>query len=366
MKITIFGLSITSSWGNGHATTYRSLCRALRQRGHEIVFFERDQEWYAGNRDMPEPPFCATHIYQDWIRELPTIRRVLQDSDVAIVGSYVPAGAEVIDEVLGSRVLVKAFYDIDTPVTVSALRKGDAEYLRRDQVRGFDLYLSFTGGPLLHQIENRFGAQQALPFYCSFDPERYRYAPDPKFRCDLSYMGTYAPDRQSKIDQFLCEPAQRLPQRRFLVAGPLYPETMRWAPNVRHIVHLEPKFHPGFYSSARFTLNVTRSEMVTAGYSPSVRLFEAAACAATIISDHWPGLEQFLEPGRQILLPQSSRDVVTYVTEMGDEDARAIGRAAQERVMSEHTAQHRAVQFEDYVERALSPAAMSPGSVARG
>jgi spore maturation protein CgeB len=364
MRITIFGLSITSSWGNGHATTYRSLCRALAKRGHEIVFFEKDQEWYSGNRDMPEPPFCKVHIYQNWRRESPRIRRVLHDSDVVVVGSYVPEGASVIDEVLASAVPVKAFYDIDTPITMSNLRRGDAGYLRRDQIPGFDLYLSFTGGPILKEIETRFAAPRALPFYCSVDPERYRFTLDPKFRCDLSYMGTYAPDRQPKVEQLFYESARCLPQSSFLMAGPMYPETLRWPANVRYIIHLEPKFHPPFYSSARFTLNITRSEMVAAGYSPSVRLFEAAACGAAIVSDRWPGLELFLEPGKQILLANSAEDVISYLNGMTDRETRAIGRAAQQRVLAQHTAAHRAAQFEDYVEAALSSAAICPESAA--
>ena len=366
MKIAIFGLSITSSWGNGHATTFRALCRALWQRGHKIVFFEQDQEWYSGNRDMPEPPFCQVHIYQNWKRESPRIRRLLQDSDVVMVGSYVAGGATVIDEVLASAVPVKTFYDIDTPITISKLRGGDAEYLRRDQVPGFDLYLSFTGGPILKEVETSFGAPRAVPFYCSFDPDRYHFNPDPQFRCDLSYMGTYAPDRQPKIEELFCEPARRLPQSRFLLAGPMYPENLRWPANVRHIVHLEPKFHPPFYSSARFTLNITRSEMIVAGFSPSVRLFEAAACGAAIVSDRWPGLELFLEPEKEILLPSSAEDMVSYLTEMTEEESRTIGWAAQERVLSEHTAGHRAAQFEAYVEDALSSAAISRESAALG
>ncbi len=366
MRITIFGLSITSSWGNGHATTFRSLCRSLHQRGHEIEFFEKDQEWYSGNRDMPAPPFCTTHIYQDWKRESPRIRRLMHDSDVVVVGSYVPDGATVIDEVLSSAVAVKAFYDIDTPITISKLRSGDAEYLRRDQVAGFDLYLSFTGGPILNEIEARFGAPRALPFHCSFDPDLYHFRPDPQFRCDLSYMGTYASDRQAKIDELFCGPARRLPHSRFLIAGPMYPETLLWPANVRHIIHLEPKLHPGFYSSSRFTLNVTRAEMIAAGYSPSVRLFEAAACGAAIISDAWPGLELFLEPGKEILLLTEAEEVVAILKEMTEEEARALGRAAQERVLSEHTAAHRARQFEVYVEDALSSTAVSRESAALG
>jgi spore maturation protein CgeB len=364
MKITIFGLSITSSWGNGHATTYRSLCRALAKRGHDIVFFEKDQEWYSGNRDMPEPPFCKVHLYQNWSRESPRIRRVFQDSDLAIVGSYVPEGADVIDEVIASAVPVKAFYDIDTPITIAELRRGDADYVRREQIAEFDLYLSFTGGPILTEIESRFGAQRALPFYCSVDPDRYSFAPGPEFQCDLSYMGTYATDRQPKIEKLFCEPARHLPQSRFLIAGPMYPESMRWPANVRHVIHLEPKFHPAFYSSSRFTLNITRSEMVSVGFSPSVRLFEAAACGATIISDCWPGLELFLEPRKEILLANSAKDVIGYLKEITEEERRAMGRAARARILSEHTAEHRAAQLETYVEAARSPAAISRESAA--
>jgi spore maturation protein CgeB len=349
VKIVIFGLSITSSWGNGHATTYRALARALRARGHDMVFFEHDVEWYASNRDMPEPPFCDVHIYEDWKTVLGEARRELQDCDVAMVGSYFPDGTAAIDEVLDSPARVKIFYDIDTPITVSKLRNRDAGYLTRAQVKGFDLYFSFTGGPMLRELESRFGARRAVPLYCSFDPEQYRSCPIARFRCDMSYMGTYAPDRQAKIEEFLCKPARTLSQQRFLVAGPQYPRDLVWPCNVKRITHLEPKFHAAFYSSSRLTLNVTRSEMVAAGYSPSVRLFEAAACGATIVSDGWEGLDSFFVPGEEILLPESSSDAVRYLDDMDEAEIQRIGANAQARVLAAHTAQQRALQFEDYV-----------------
>ena len=349
MKIVIFGLSITSSWGNGHATTYRALARALRARGHELIFFERDLEWYASNRDMPEPPFCDVHIYEEWTRLVRRVRRELEDCDVALVGSYFPDGVAAIDEVLDSRAPVKIFYDIDTPITVAKLLSGDAEYITHAQVKGFDLYFSFTGGPMLRQLESRFGARRAVPLYCSFDPEQYRHCPVARFRCDMSYMGTYAPDRQQKIEEFLCRPARVLSRKRFIVAGPQYPVDLVWPVNVKHIIHLEPKFHASFYSSSRLTLNVTRREMIAAGYSPSVRLFEAAACGATIVSDRWEGLDTFLVPGQEILLPESSSDVVSYLSQMDEAEIERIGYNAQARVLAEHTAQRRALQFEDYV-----------------
>ena len=354
MKIVIFGLSITSAWGNGHATTFRSLARALHARGHSIVFFEKDLEWYASNRDLPDPPFCQVRIFQDWRDVLPLARREMAECDVALVGSYFPDGIRAIDEVLESPAPVKAFYDIDTPVTVAQLRdSGTTDYLRGSQIPGFHLYFSFTGGPMLQELERRFGARQAVPLYCSVDEKEYRAWPVHKrYQSDMSYMGTYAPDRQPKIEELFCQPARLLPAHKFLIAGPQYPRSLRWPENVRRIRHLNPRWHARFYSSSRLTLNVTRRAMVQAGYSPSVRLFEAAACAATMVSDNWPGLASFFAPGTEILVPARPDDVVSYLSEADPGELRRIGRAAQERVLAEHTAGRRAQQFEHYVARA--------------
>ncbi|HSB74067.1 MAG TPA: glycosyltransferase [Terriglobales bacterium] len=358
MKIVIFGLSITSAWGNGHATTFRALARALHARGHNIVFFERDLQWYASNRDLPHPPFCQVCLFEDWDAILPRARAEIRDCDVAMVGSYFPGGLRVIDEVLDSSAPVKAFYDIDTPVTVAQLEDaGQTEYLRSSQIPGFDVYFSFTGGPMLRKLEQRFRARRALPLYCSVDAEEYRSWPvHRRYRADMSYMGTYAPDRQPKIEELLCEPARRLPAKRFLLAGPQYPRELRWPSNVRRIRHLNPRWHARFYSSSRLTLNVTRRAMVQAGYSPSVRLFEAAACGATMVSDPWPGLESFFVPGREILVPTSADDVVSYLQDGEEAELRRIGRRAQERVLAEHTSECRAQQFEQYVSQARSAA----------
>ncbi len=355
VKIAIFGLAITSSWGNGHATTYRALARALHARGHEIVFFERNLEWYASNRDLPNPQFCHTHIYDRWEEVCALAQRELSDADVAVVGSYFPDGVKAIDEVLQSRAGVKAFYDIDTPITVAKLRAGDAEYLRPDQVAGFDLYFSFTGGPMLRELETAFGAQRAVPLYCSFDPVEHRLSPvQARFACDLSYMGTYAPDRQAKLEELFCAPARELPGKKFLLAGPQYPKDLRWPLNVKRIIHLEPKFHAPFYCSSAMTLNLTRREMRMAGYSPSVRLFEAAGCGAAIVSDYWVGLETFFVPGKEILVAHGSADVVRFLSEMTAEEIRSIGQSARERVLAEHTSERRATEFERYVSSRVS------------
>jgi spore maturation protein CgeB len=356
LKIVIFGLSITSSWGNGHATTFRALARALHGRGHRIVFFEKNVEWYESNRDLPAPEFVDLRLYDNWLAVAGEVRREMSDADVAVVGSYFPDGIAAVEIVADSGVPVKTFYDIDTPITIAKLREeGRTEYLLGSQLQNFDVYFSFTGGPILGEIEQRFGAARAVPLYCSFDPDKYhKYPPAKRYACDLSYMGTYAPDRQPKIDELLSAPARSLPDCKFIVAGPQYPKSLQWPKNVRRISHLNPRWHPHFYSSSRFTLNVTRRDMVMAGYSPSVRLFEAAACGAAIISDNWPGLDTFFEAGKEILLPAGCDDVVNYLEQLSESEVRSIGSAAQARVLAEHTSEIRAQQFESAIEQASS------------
>jgi spore maturation protein CgeB len=348
LRITIFGLAITSSWGNGHATTFRALCSALRARGHEITFFEKDVEWYASNRDLPDPPYANVQLYTGWREVLPQVRRELASTDVALVGSYFPDGIAALHEVIDSPAPVKAFYDIDTPITVAALREtGSAGYIDRELIRELDLYFSFTSGPALEELETKFNARRVLPLYCSFDPDLYRRLPsDPRLRCTLSYMGTYTPDRQPKLEQFLSEPARSLPDQKFIVAGPMYPESIIWPNNVKHVFHLEPKYHPLLYSSSDFILNVTRREMTIAGYSPSVRLFEAAACGATIVSDEWPGIDSFFTPAEEILLPSGKEDVIALLR---GGPLPEIGKRAQQRVLAEHTSALRAQEFESAV-----------------
>jgi spore maturation protein CgeB len=356
MKIVIFGLSITSSWGNGHATTFRALCSALHARGHRIVFFEHNAEWYENNRDLPDPAFCDVKIFEQWRGVLPLVRAHLREADIAIVGSYFPDGIAAFDEVLASKAGVKAFYDIDTPITTSALyRQGQTEYVLKEHLPELDIYFSFTGGPLLHHLENNFQVSYAVPLYCSFDPLKYRRLPPVQgFACDLSYMGTYAPDRQPKIDRLLCDTATRLPHKKFIVAGPQYPDSILWPNNVERIIHVNPRDHAELYCSSRLILNVTRRDMVMAGFSPSVRLFEAAACGATIVSDNWAGLDSFFLPGKEILLACTTDEVIRYISGSDRVELRRIGEAARERVLAEHTNERRAWEFERAVETAHS------------
>jgi spore maturation protein CgeB len=230
------------------------------------------------------------------------------------------------------------------------LRMGGAEYLRPEQVPGFDLYLSFTAGPILQQLQSEFGARKALPLYCSFEPELYHpKAPSRRFKCDLSYMGTYAADRQPKLEELFTNTAKEMPGKRFLLAGPQYPATLKWPRNVKRINHLSPGSHGAFYSSSRLTLNLTRADMVGWGFSPSVRLFEAAACGCPIVSDPWPGLDTVLRIGEEVLLAEDRSDVIRLINDTDDSEMRRIGERARSRVLEEHSASRRAQEFEHYV-----------------
>ena len=351
MKLVVYGLTVTSSWGNGHATTYRSLFKALARRGHTIHFIEKDVEWYRSNRDLPEPPFCNVHLYESWGDDSAPLLALSHDADAVVIGSYFPDAIAATCALAEEQRCPLLFYDIDTPITMSQLRaRGASEYLEAALIPQYGAYLSFTGGPTLHELEQRFGAQRAIGFYCSVDPDMYHPTPvRDEFRCDLSYLGTYAADRQPKLMRLLNTTATQSPQHTFIVAGPQYPAGTAWASNVRRIIHLSPPEHPSFYSSSRFTLNLTREDMVAAGYSPSVRLFEASACGAAILSDAWTGLGEFLTPGEEILLPHSPEDVLRMLRDFSDAERTQLGKRARERILAEHTSEHRAAQFEDIV-----------------
>ena len=348
MKIVVFGLSITSSWGNGHATTYRGLLREMAKRGHDILFLERDARWYAAHRDLPEPSFCKTLIYSSLETLFSDHGPEICAADCVIVGSYVHQGIEVGQWVTKHANGLTAFYDIDTPVTLAALAQGECSYLSSDLIPDYDLYLSFTGGPTLDQIELQYGSRAARPLYCSVDPQVHYPVPMTP-RWDLGYLGTYSSDRQPGLERLLCQPAGTWSKGRFVVAGAQYPPEIAWAKNTQRIEHLPPECHSEFYCAQRFTLNLTRMQMQLAGYSPSVRLFEAAACAVPVISDEWPGLEHFFVPGEEILLASSSEQVLRILKSFPEDERRALGERARERALKSHSAVFRAEELEGYL-----------------
>lgn len=355
MKLVVLGLSLSSAWGNGHATTYRALLRAFAARGHEVLFLERDVPWYADHRDLPRPDFCRLGFYAD-VADLTAWRDEIQAADAVLVGSFTPDGVAVGRWVQEVAAGVTAFYDIDTPVTLGKLAVGDDEYLSPELIPGYDLYLSFTGGPALRRLEQDYGARSAHALYCSVDAEAYRPLAMPP--CwDLSYLGTYSPDRQPALERLLIEPARRAPHLRFCVAGAQYPADIDWPANVQRLEHVSPGDHAAFYAVSRFTLNVTRADMIALGWSPSVRLFEAAACATPIISDRWDGLDSLFAPGREILLADGGQAVLVALQTMSEPARTALGEAGRRRILAAHTAAHRAAQFDALLRQAQGAAA---------
>ena len=358
MRVVFLGLSVTSSWGNGHATIFRALLRALRRQGHDTLFLERDVPWYAANRDLEpgaDPTLGPVVLYAgvDELRDRHAA--AVRGADLVVVGSYVPEGVAVARWATATADGLAAFYDIDTPVTLAALRAGTCEYLDAETLRRFGLYLTFTGGPVLRELEEQWGAAAAAPLYCCVDAEAY--APvDDEPDLDLGYLGTYSDDRQPGLERLLLGPARRLAQRRFAVAGPQYPKALQWPANVERIEHVPPPQHRAFYGRQRFTLNLTRAAMTAAGFSPSVRLFEAAACGVPIITDAWPGLSTFFVPDREVIVARDGGDVEQALTAMSDTRRRAIAAAARRRVLAEHTADHRAAELVGHVARPRSSA----------
>jgi len=343
MNIVVLGLSLSSSWGNGHAVTWRALLKALAARGHRILFLEREAPWYVAHRDLESTDWCELEFY-DGLDALEAFAPDVATADAVIVGSYVPDGIAVGDWVRRVATGAVAFYDIDTPVTLARLKRDDCDYLAARQIAAYDVYFSFTGGPTLERLERDYGSPAARALYCSADPDLYCPMDAPR-RWDLSYLGTWSADRQPILDRLLIEPARRLPHRSFVVAGPQYPDHIVWPDNVQRIDHVPPADHPGFYAASRFTLNVTRADMVEAGFSPSIRLFEAAACAAPVISDVWAGLDHLFTPRQEIILARSADDVVAAL-QSPPADSRRMGLAARERILTSHTPDHRAETVE--------------------
>ncbi|MDB5037690.1 MAG: hypothetical protein JWQ35_1218 [Bacteriovoracaceae bacterium] len=350
MKIVIFGLTISSSWGNGHATLWRGLCRSLIKRGHKITFFEKDVPYYALHRDLKELPGCIMSFYSDWnaIRQFAKLE--LEEADVAIVTSFCPDGISATEIVCESNVRVKTFYDMDTPITLQSLQAGRLNYIGPRGLNDFDLVLSYTGGSVLEELKEKLGARTVFPLYGCVDPDVHRpVSSHHDYVSDLSYLGTYADDRQNKLSQFFIESARKLPERKFLIGGALYPTAFPWLKNIHFAKHVSPTDHSSFYSSSRVSLNITRSAMAERGYCPSGRLFEAAACGSPILSDRWKGIEQFFSPKDEIIITDSTEEALAAI-EMSDSELNAISKAARNRCLEEHTADKRVLELEKYLE----------------
>jgi len=347
MKLVVFGLTVSSSWGNGHATLWRGLIRALARHGHRVVFFEKDVPYYASTRDVFEIPNGDLILYETWSSIRHRAMAELADADAAMVTSYCPDGIAATDLVLDTSRIVRTFYDLDTPVTLSKLRASESlTYIGRRGLREFDLVLSYTGGGALEKLQSELGARRVAPLYGHADPDvHHPVAPTEHYVSDLSYLGTYAADRQIALQRLFIDPAGHRPERRFLIGGAQYPDTFPWQPNIHFVRHLPPSEHPAFFSSSRLTLNVTRQAMAKMGWCPSGRLFEASACGVPILSDNWEGLDSFFDPGREVLIAETTEDAVAAL-DLSDAELNSISRFGRERTLAEHTSEHRARQLE--------------------
>lgn len=352
LKIVIFGLTISSSWGNGHATPYRAIVRALHRRGHQVSFYEKDQDYYARRRDFDSAPYCKLVLYPAWDSVRGKALKDAADADAVIAGSYCPEGARINDELLPLPQPLRVFYDLDAPITLQKLGGPGVDYLRREQMPEFDLYLSFTGGSILEELERKFRVRMARPLFGCVDPDAHGRVPQRHhYRCLLSYMGTYAADRQQKVEKMFVSPARERPHGRFVLAGSLYPGGGNWPANVSRFEHVPPRDHPALFSSSRLTLNVTRDGMARFGYCPSGRFFEAAACGTPIVSDWWEGLDRFFIPGEELFAVRDTEDVL-HALDAPDEELHRISKRARERTLAEYTGDRRAEELLAYFEEA--------------
>jgi spore maturation protein CgeB len=345
MRIVVFGLTVSSTWGNGHATLWRGLAAGLARRGHRLEFFERDQPWYAAHRDLDALPGGALRLYARLADERARVETALADADVAMVTSYCPDALLATKLVLGSPAAVKVFYDLDTGVTLARLAAGEPVEWVGAGLAGFDLVLSFTGGRTLRELRERLGARRAAPLYGSVDPAVHAPAqPAAAFRGDVSYLGTFAPSRQRALERLFLEPAARMTDRTFVLAGSMYDAAFPWLENIRYVRHLEPSLHAAFFSSSPLTVNVIRAEMAAMGHCPSPRLFEAAACGVPVLSDWFEGLDEFFTPGEEILLARNA-DEAMHAISLPRMALERMGRRARERALAEHTADARAEEL---------------------
>jgi spore maturation protein CgeB len=326
---------------------WRGLCRALAQRGHRVVFFEQDVPYYAANRDLFEISGGELVLYDTWDSVRHRAVAEVADADAAMVTSYCPHGIEATEVVVNEGRGTRVFYDLDTPVTLARLKAGESvKYIGPRGLGDFDLVLSYTGGAALDVLRAELGARHVAALYGHVDPDVHRpVAPLHHYRSDLSYLGTYAADRQEALESLLVAPARQRSKQRFLIGGAQYPQDFPWSDNIFFVRHLPPSEHPAFFSSSRLTLNVTRQAMAEMGWCPSGRLFEASACGTPVLSDSWEGLEAFFEPGREILVARTTEDAVTAL-DVSDAELQRIAIASRERTLSEHTSARRAEELE--------------------
>jgi spore maturation protein CgeB len=345
VRIAFFGSSLVSSYWNGAATYYRGLVRALHERGHRVTFYEPDAYERQRHRDIDDPDWAEVVVYeperwQEAVGQAGGAEVVVKASGVGVNDAELEAAMLA----LGAPTVI--FWDVDAPATLARLEADPDEPLRA-LVPRYDLVLTYGGGEPVVERYRALGARECVPVYNALDPAaHYPVEPDPRFACDLAFVGNRLPDREARIEEFFFRAAQLAPERSFLLGGAGW-DGCPLPPNVRSLGHVPTSDHNALNSSALAVLNVSRESMAANGFSPPTRVFEAAGAGACLITDAWEGIELFLEPGREVLVAAGGREVADLVRCLAPSRARDIGVAACARILHEHTYVQRAAQVEE-------------------
>lgn len=357
MKIAFYGSSLVSSYWNGAATYYRGILRDLAQRGYQISFYEPDAFDRQKHRDIDAPDWARSVVYPATEEAMRGVLAEAADADIVVKAN----GVGVFDRELLEGIVehaaphaLKIFWDVDAAATLDEMR-GDADHPVRRALPDLDAVFTYGGGPPVVNAYKGFGAADCVPVYNALDPTtHFPVEPDPRFACDLAFLGNRLPDREARVEEFFLKAAARLPEQQFLIGGNGW-ETKAMPGNVRHRGHVYTAEHNAFNCTPRAVLNVARDSMANVGFSPATRVFEAAGAAACLITDAWEGIEQFLVPNEEVLVARDGQDVADHLAALTPERAEAIGQAALKRVLAEHTYTLRGAQvdqlFQAHAER---------------
>jgi spore maturation protein CgeB len=358
LDIAFFGSSLVSAYWNGAATYYRGLIRCLAERGHRITFYEPDAFERQQHRDMDDPDWAEVVVYpaRSEAEVLEVVERA-RGADAVVKAS----GVGVYDELLEEAVLdlqspsrLVLFWDVDAPATLERIHQNPSDPFRR-LVPRYDLIFTYGGGPPVVKAYTAAGARQCVPIYNALDPITHHSVPrDARFEADLGFLGNRLPDREKRVEEFFLRPAVLLPQKTFLFGGNGW-QDKPLPPNVKYLGHVYTRDHNAFNCTPLAVLNVNRDSMARFGFSPPTRVFEAAGAAACLISDDWQGIEQFLDPDKEVLLAKNGEEVAAHIQGLTPDHARAIGSAALRRVRAKHTYAHRAEQVEQVLANANRP-----------
>ncbi len=346
MKIAFYGSSILSSYWNGAATYYRGLLRALAGLGYRITFFEPDVYDRQSNRDIEPPDWCSVVVYEPTTSGLRQATSRAAEADIVVKASGVGFEDEALLEAILTNArpsALKIFWDVDAPATLAQLR-AEPDHPLHAALGRIDLVLTYGGGEPVVCSYRAIGARECIPIYNAVDPATHHpVSPDARFICDLAFLGNRLPDRETRVDTFLLEPAIALPNLGFLVGGSGWQDKL-FPDNVRLLGHVGTREHNAFNSTPMAVLNISRDSMADTGFSPATRVFEAAGAGSCLITDAWPGLELFLKPDEEVIVARDGCDVARILGELTRERSKEIGRRALARVLAEHTYAHRAAQ----------------------